>query len=160
MLTHDRLTQLLKYSKQSGIFTWREQRQHIKAGTVAGTLKKTGYIEIRIDGVSYQAHRLAWMYVYGSMPEGCLDHKDMNKTNNRTRNLRIATHAENLRNRKVRRDSGTGRKGVYASAHRFKAQITVDGKVIHLGSFSTMDKASDAYAKAAIEYHGAFARTV
>jgi len=159
MITHERLLQLLKYNKLTGLFTWREQRQHIKAGAVAGTHKNSGYIEIRIDGVSYQAHRLAWLYVNGEMPAACIDHRNMVKTDNRWRNLREATYAENLRNRVTRRDSGTGRKGVYHAGGRFKAQITVDGRRLNLGSFATEEEAASAYAKAAALHHGEFARS-
>jgi hypothetical protein len=159
MITHERLLQLLKYNKVTGLFTWREQRQHIKAGAVAGTHKNSGYIEIRIDGVSYQAHRLAWMYVHGAMPASCIDHRNMVKTDNRWRNLREATYAENLRNRVTRRDSGTGTKGVYRAAGRFRAQITIDGERINLGCFATEEEAAAAYAKAAILHHGEFARS-
>jgi hypothetical protein len=159
MITQERLKRWLKYNQITGVFTWIEQRQHIKAGSVAGSVKKSGYIEIKLDGVSYQAHRLAWLYVYGEMPSSCIDHIDMDKTNNRFRNLRQATAAENLRNRKARKDSATGQKGVYAAANRFKAQITVDGKRIHLGCYATKEEAAEAYAKGAAEHHGQFARS-
>ena len=159
MLTIERLRKLLDYNQLTGIFSWREQRQHIKAGSVAGCLKKSGYVEIKIDGVNYQAHRLAWFHVHGEMPEELIDHENLIKKDNKFLNLRKATPAQNLRNRIVRRDSGTGLKGVYVSSNRFKAQITVDGRRINLGSFATPEEAACAYAKAAKEHHKEFSRT-
>lgn len=159
MISHERLTRLLSYNKATGIFTWNEQRQHIKAGSVAGTRKKSGYVEIRIDGISYQAHRLAWLYVHGELPKSCIDHRNMIKHDNRFRNLRQATHRENLRNRGVRKDSASGSKGVYIVGARFKAQITVDGRRINLGHFATIEEAQAAYAKASLNHHGEFARS-
>ena len=74
-------------------------------------------------------------------------------------NLRLATLGENARNVRMRKH-GHGVKGVTKSARckSWIAQITVDRKNILLGSYPTKGLAAIAYAKAAIRYHGAFAR--
>jgi hypothetical protein len=91
------------------------------------------------------------------------DHKDRNSLNNRRSNLRIATDADNTRNKTpiatkyglpkgVRLDRRQKRKG-------YGAQINVDNKVIYLGYHATAKEAGDAYDKAALRYHGEFAVT-
>lgn len=43
-------------------------------GDVAGCVDKDGYIQIRLKGKMYPAHRLAWLYVYGEWPQDEIDH--------------------------------------------------------------------------------------
>ena len=92
-----------------------------------------------------------------SQQEDC-DHRNGNGLDNRKRNLRKCTVAQNAWNRGVDCDSRTGYKGV--SARRFdlwRARITVNRKVMHLGDFHSPIEAAKAYDAAAREYHGEFA---
>jgi len=61
---------------------------------------------------------------------------------------------------KLRATNTSGYKGVYMSKQsgRFIARITVNYKGVHLGCFKTIEEASQAYKKAALELHGSFAR--
>jgi hypothetical protein len=88
-----------------------------------------------------------------------VDHIDGNRLDCRRGNLRVATRAENSRNR----DAGPGRryKGVYRSQTpqpRWVAKIQVDGQQLYLGSFSAPEAAARAYNRACLEHHGDFAR--
>ena len=67
-------------------------------GKEAGTLEKTGYIRIKLNGHKYMAHRLAWFYEYGKWPTKEIDHKDNIKHHNWIDNLREATRSENIIN--------------------------------------------------------------
>lgn len=88
-----------------------------------------------------------------------VDHIDGNPANNQRANLRVCTHAENMRNRKKHRNNKSGFKGVYRSRGRWRAQIKVDGHKIALGTFANIEDAAAAYVLAAPLYHGEFART-
>lgn len=91
-----------------------------------------------------------------------VDHLDGNSLNNTRENLRIATNAENMRNRGIAGHNKTGFKGVIKRSDRrtkiYKAQIGVDGKTIYLGCFNTAQEAAIAYNEKAKELHGEFAR--
>lgn len=161
MLTQERLKEILSYNPETGVFTNRIDRGNVKAGAIAGGVDGKGYREVQIDGRKYQAHRLAWLYVYGEMPSGHIDHINYICTDNGIMNLRKATHAENMRNRAAPKNSTTGAKGVswQKSAGKYRARITADGKSEFLGLFDTVEAASQAYADAAKRFHGEFART-
>jgi hypothetical protein len=95
-------------------------------------------------------------------PEGkMVDHRNGNKLDNRKAFLRPATHAENMRNARIRDDNTSGHKGVTWSkrAQKWHAKIQHEGKSLHLGLFTDMEEAAKAYREAALKYHGEFART-
>jgi len=57
-----------------------------------------------VDGRNYKAHRLAWLWCHGPIPEGLeVDHKDSNPANNAISNLRLATSQQQKANTKSRK---------------------------------------------------------
>lgn len=161
MLTQERLKELLHYDPTTGIFTWITSRGAAKAGSKAGHAGALGYISIRIDGVLYQAHRLAWIWVKGVFPENGIDHRDLDGFNNRFDNLREATQTQNNANHPIRKDNRSGAKGVsfHSGEGKWRARVHKDGREVHLGWFSQFSDAVDARAKAAAEAYGDFVRT-
>lgn len=103
---------------------------------------------------------LARMLGRSLSPGEFVDHIDMNALNNIRSNLRLATQAQNERNRRKHRDNTSGYKGVgwHKYHKKWSAQIGVDGKVVYLGYFDTAELAYAAYCAAAKKYHGDFAR--
>lgn len=100
--------------------------------------------------------------ILGKLEKGfCIDHIDGDKLNNRKRNLRIATHSQNMKNKKLAKNNKTGYKGVHFCNTRqyFVARIAINKKRIVIGTFIDVIEAAKAYDKAAIKYHGEFART-
>lgn len=146
-VTYERLRELLSYSKTTGVFKWRRPTsfKH-KRGDVAGAVVGHGYVHIELDGRSYGAHRLAWLYVKGSWPEGQIDHRNGLRADNRFANLRDGSRSFNQQNQRTAQSRNlTGLLGVSASGSKFKARIVVDGAQRHLGTFSTPKKAHAAY---------------
>jgi len=103
------------------------------------------------------AHRI----IMSPRDKEIVDHIDGNGLNNKRSNLRICTHAENMRNRKIASHNKSGYKGVYKDnkKNRWRAEICFNKKRYRLGSFGSAISAALAYDKAAISLHGEFART-
>jgi len=155
-LTQELVKTLLHYDPETGIFRWRASSSRHIAGDIAGTPIKAGYLKISINGVSYYAHRLAWLYVHGSWPIGNIDHEDETGSNNRLSNLRPATKSENAQNiRLAHRDNEAGLLGVLRVPYNNKwaAQICINGKRKHLGCFLTPQEAHAAYLNAKSKDH-------
>ena len=151
----------MHYNRSTGNFTWLiKPSRRYPVGMRAGSAKPDSRVSIGINRIEYKAHRLAWFYVTGRWPKNEIDHKNGNNADNRFRNLRKATHAQNMRNRKIQSNNTSGIKGVYwlKRTKRWKAQISLNRKAIHLGYFSTRTKAARAYAVAAKKYHMEFVR--
>ena len=175
-LTQERLKELLHYDPETGVFKWKQERRGgefysvvlVKVGDIAGSLRsgERGYRhwKIGVDGENYRAHRLAWFYMKGEWPK-IIDHKDGDALNNRLSNLRLATDTQNLANAKKRVGPKIKSqfKGVsLMSSERKKpwiATISCNKKRRHLGYFATEVEAHAAYAKAAKELFGEYART-
>ena len=91
-----------------------------------------------------------------------VDHKDRNGLNNRRNNLRICAPGRNAQNRKIRKDSCSGFKGVHlrtsGSWKAWRAKIQIDGKNVTLGHYVTAKEAAKAYNRAARKHFGEFAR--
>jgi DNA-binding CsgD family transcriptional regulator len=86
-----------------------------------------------------------------------VDHINNNGLDNRRCNLRLCTHAENMRNRKKHKNNSSGFKGVYPEGNRWSARITSNGVRHNLGVFETREEAHAAYVAGAQRLHGAFA---
>jgi hypothetical protein len=159
-LTQERLKELLDYDPETGVFTWRKRKGGARAGKKAGCVCHYGYIVIRIDDRLYRAARLAWFYTFGHWPHGVVDHIDSNRKNDRLENLRVTSQRNNTRNTRMHKDNKCGYKGVFQgrAKGRYYAQICVNGKRRHLGTFDCPREAHAAYVEAARKHYGEYAR--
>ena len=181
-LTAEQLRSILDYDPDTGLFRWRKGIDHWRAGMLAGTKMRTRatgsdyvvigigttsrgvydreYIAIGVRKRVYRAHRLAWLHVYGEWPDRQVDHINTDSLDNRIVNLRLATTAENSRNRGLRADNTSGIKGVSWSkrSQKWLAHLGHNGKLLHLGLFDTIEEARAVREEAARRIQGKFFR--
>jgi len=153
------MNQLPAQSRLNDLFTydgvslrWKIARGSVKPGSLAGTLHRTGYIRVKVDGVQYGVHRVIWKLQTGDDPVATMDHKDGDRSNNRWDNLRLASLQEQQANIK-------GVKGVYKRQYP-KArpwQAWFRGKA--LGCYESEELARTAYINAYTAHAGDWART-
>jgi hypothetical protein len=164
-LTAEAAREILNYDPETGDFRWKVATgRRCKLGDVAGWVnreRRTVRRKIAVNGNSYMAHRLAWLYMTGQWPEHEVDHINGDGTDNKWANLRSATSSQNLRNRGPQANNKTGFKGVCFDNTRgkFIATIKLHGKQTWLGMFATAELAHQAYCVAAKKMHGEFAKT-
>lgn len=156
MITQVELKEYVNYDALTGIFTNIKSRQGCRFGGILGSAQTDGYLQTYINGKAYLLHRLAWLYVHGSFPLSILDHKDLDKKNNKIANLRPANHSKNQFNRGVAMCSKSGSKGVTKNGSAWRAQACIDGSRHHLGNFKTIEEAAKAYQSFAKAHHGEF----
>lgn len=159
-LTQKRLRSLLHYDPKTGLFRWRIAQSYcIKVGQRAGRLNGQGYINIQIDGATYLGHRLAWLYVHGTLPKQ-IEHKNRIRHQNWIKNLRPSTQTQNQANRAKLSGTSSRFKGVTWNKRciKWQASIKLHGKSYHLGLFDEEGAAHKAYRRAATNLFGEFAR--
>lgn len=175
------LNECFEYDADNGKLFWKKRPlSHFKnahgmhihhskwAGKEAGNIFKCSDGALRrnisINGMGkLLAHRIIFV-MSGEPDPGALqvDHIDKNPLNNHRSNLRIATNQQN--NANVGRKTFLGRqrtlpKGVYPNGkNKWQAKIKVNYKVLCLGTYSSPEAASAAYADAARLHFGEYAR--
>lgn len=155
------LRQWFNYEPATGILTWRMSTKHIKAGTRAGFAVAKGYRAVKLFGKIYREHQLVWALHYGEWPDPhrVIDHINGRKDDNSIANLRLATVTQNAANSKRRAVNTSGFKGVcwHKRDKVWVAHIGVDGKNLHLGTFTSKESAFAAYRDAAVRHFGEYA---
>jgi hypothetical protein len=160
----DVLNEWFRYNPATGKVYWRKRPSKRRGLNAAGT-NSYGYVRIVFRGTPYAAHRIIWKLVTGKDPGDLeVDHKDLNRANNRWKNLRLATDAQQNRNGAKLKNNTTGYRGVTwanpsSGKARFRAATSHLGKRIHLGTFDTREEASTAYETYCREHYGDFHRS-
>ena len=126
----DEIKRHLHYDPATGAITY-------KGKTFDTAAPSTGYVHVAAGGRLRRAHRLAFLYMEGILPEEEVDHINGNRADNRWSNLRKVTKAENSRNQGLAKNNTSGYVGVTWSEHnqKWRATIKVDYKRMHLGYF-------------------------
>lgn len=155
-----RVRELFDYH-EDGFLIWRVKRKNINIGDVAGSFNKhTEYYHVKFYGKSYLVHRVIFLWHKGYLPEK-IDHIDTDKTNNRIGNFREATHAQNMRNVKARKNSTSEYLGVWKKQNKHSvswcAGLQCDLVNFYFGSFKTEVEAALAYNKGAVMHFKEFA---
>lgn len=147
-ISAEALRALLDYNPSTGEFVWKIGRGRARAGDIAGCLAENsrGYawIQIRIFGVLYSAHRLAWLHHYGTLPAEVIDHRNQDATDNRIDNLWDTTKGSNAKNQHMRSGNTSGVTGVYweERTKKWRAGVKVNGRNNHLGRFDDIEEAA------------------
>lgn len=151
MLAYKRLIEILEYKNGNLI--------RKKTKKIAGHKHKTkGYVIVVIDGKSYREHRLIWFYFHKKWPEKELDHINRIRHDNRIENLREATAQENKFNKGMQKNNKSGKIGVCFKKEKkkWRAQIKINKKCLHLGYYKNFDEAVEARQAAEKKYFGEF----
>lgn len=157
-ISQARLRDLFEYA--GGFLVWKSPTgRRTSVGGRAGFKNGNGYFRVQIQKQNYSLHRLVYIWHFGSCLDKEVDHVDGDKSNNSIENLRLATRAENCRNRTKIKTLTSTIKGVSkkTSSTKWRSRICVDGKTYELGSFKTEEEAANARI-AAQHLHGEFAR--
>jgi hypothetical protein len=158
-----KLENYLKYQPRTGNLIWIKpttKASRVKKGDIAGFILSSGYRYVCVANKLYLAHRVCWYLKTGKWPENDIDHEDLDKANNKWKNIRNATDSQNKANTKIQKNNTSGHKGVsWHKRHgKYIASIEVRGKTIWLGAHASKELAAAAYAIAAKKHFGAFAR--
>jgi len=170
--TPELLRKLLRYEPETGKLVWLfrdvsvcKNEQACKcfnsqfAGKEAFTAVSGGYRVGRIFDILYKSHRVIWAMETGRWPKFNIDHKNLDRSDNRLLNLREATHQENAANCSASIRGVSKYLGVMPSKTKGKwvAQIKKNYKSGYIGTFRTEIEAAKAYDAEAIVVHGEFA---
>jgi len=114
---------------------------------------KKPYLRTYFDGSHIYVHRLAWVIMTGKQPLE-VDHINGDSLDNRWRNLREVTHAQNGWNQKRHSTNTSGKSGIVfrKDSGKWRARIKVNGKMISLGSFKEKQDAINARVEAEKRY--------
>jgi hypothetical protein len=161
--SYSELGHMFSYDPETGELRNKADRSSTaKAGDLAGSPNpRDGRVMIKIASKLYAASRIIWKIYYGYDPGGLVDHINLNPTDNRIVNLRVVSRSQNNANTTRKHSSPFGR-GVrfHENCPRkpFSASIRIGGKNKSLGQFRTKEEAQAAFARAATELYGEYAR--
>lgn len=144
VLSHDYLHEIMRYDSATGNLYWKSKRKNQKATKdPIGYTDPKGYRYIKVDGRRYAAHRIIWCMNHREWPNGLIDHRNQNPSDNRADNLRVASRSINAKNTKLREDNTSGVMGVcwHKNKKRWVVRINSNRKRVELGSYKTFKEA-------------------
>lgn len=163
----ERLREAVHYEAATGVLTWLkrpvEHFKNLRAANVWNarysgkpafdTIMANGYRKGCFDYIELLAHRVAWALMTGKFPEGDVDHINGLRSENKARNLRECSRAQNLQNQRFRGNKA-GVMGVYLhkASGLYHARIDVCRKAISLGYFRDLGDAQNARLAAERQY--------
>ena len=111
-----------------------------------------GYLRVSlcVNGTTrhHRVHRLiAKTFLKDYSEDLEVDHIDRCSTNNSLDNLRMVTRSENQQNNNAKGYSW------YERTQKWRAQIKINGKLIHIGYYDTEEEAREAYLLGKQKYH-------
>ena len=152
------INQLISYNPETGFMSWKERdpksfkryrdfltwTQRFEGKEAFGSKNKNGYRSSPVWGSKkYTGHSVAWAIFYGEWPSDQIDHINGDRSDNRIKNLRSVSNADNTKNRATPKCNTSGAQGVQKrkESGRYRAFINADKKRIWLGTYDTFDEA-------------------
>lgn len=137
-----------RVSNKGNVFSIKNNR------LIKKTINAYGYEVASINRKTRYVHHLVAIAFLNHKP-GCgkklIDHINEVKSDNRVENLQLISHRENISKSKTGTSRYTG-VGWDSNANKWKSQIQIDGKSIHIGNFDSEIEAYNAY-KRRLENH-------
>lgn len=101
------------------------------------SVDKDGYYQLRVFGVLYTQHRLAWALYYDKFPDKDIDHINHERSDNRISNLRCCSRRDNNLNIKLRGNNKSGFNGVWFSKplSKWVAEARINNIKHHIGVY-------------------------
>ena len=148
---------LLDYDPVTGIVTRKTKHPRFPAGSVVGSLRPDGYLMTCVGGKQQQLHRLIWLWMTGSFPDGAIDHLNGVRSDNRWHNLRSVSNSENQHNLGGAKSNNksSGLLGVHYDKQlkKYRADIKVGGRMLFVGSHTDPNEAHKLYLAAKDKLH-------
>ena len=148
---------LLDYQNYE-VSSWGNVRNRKTGRILKQCVNSHGYYCVDIYG-SKRVHRLvASAFLNNPENKKCIDHKNRDKSNNNIINLRYASNIENGQNKSKHKNNTSGVSGIYwnKNCNKWRVQIVVNKKSLHLGYFVNFDEAIKVRKEAEIKYFGKF----
>lgn len=136
------IREFLTYEPATGHVRWLKRpytRSKRMAGDIAGCFDDHGYVLIGFRGHLMKGHRVAWALMTGAWPDGLIDHRDRNTSNNVWTNLRVVDDSENAQNVDKRGSRSVFRGAMWIEKKQhWHTYITHRGNRYFLGSHKTL----------------------
>lgn len=148
------LDETFEYNPDTGVVSWRIDYGRMKAGMEAGTIIPGGYRNIRWNGSSILAHRIAWKLTTGQWPSYPVRHVNGDPSDNRWENLEVRKPLRTLdpitrktiaRQRNQALAHGTTRMYRSNNVPYFHSAVLIDGKSVFLGNYPSREAAEVAF---------------
>ncbi len=153
----ENIGEYFKYDPCTGSLTWKIKTIRRDVGEVAGNISKNGYRQVGFNKKRFKCHRICYFIYYKKQPL-IIDHINGDRSDNRIKNLRSCTNAQNIMNTGLRSHNTSGVTGVSLNKklNKWVATIQLNRKEIHIGIFKDKKDAIKARKKAEVEYFGDF----
>jgi hypothetical protein len=135
------MSELEKFEKLLGMGYTYDKDNGLVYGQKGNPIKRKngqGYITLMNNT---RAHRFAWYYVYGEIPN-IIDHLNRDRSDNRLSNLRNVDRKTN--NMNSNHIDNAKKYSLHKQTGKYTAQICINYKKIHIGIYNTKEEAIQA----------------
>ena len=139
------LEEYFDYSIITGKCYWKKPTGRVTKGDEAGTTcKKSGYVQVKIEGKIYNLARIIWKLVTGEEPGNLtIEHENRVRDCNAFHNLSLKTMSQQAENKQNVIDSPYPLYVSYLKDRdKFQVMKRKGGKVVHSSRHNTLEEAT------------------